>query len=91
MELFKKKLKNYSTNWFDEYEKLICESLKFDVYEMFQQPLANIYMASANDEIENIEMLKKKNVPNLLSENIYEPKLASMILLLNDLSEKRIL
>jgi len=57
---------------------------------MFQQPLANIYMASANDEVETIELLKKKNIPGLLSQNIYEPKLASMILLLNDLSEKRV-
>lgn len=86
----KKKLKNYSTGWFDEYERLINETLRFNVYEMFQQPLANIYVASALDEVDNIELLKKKNIPNLLSDNIYEPKLASMILLLNDLSEKRV-
>jgi len=47
-------------------------------------------MASANDEVETIELLKRKNIPGLLSQNIYEPKLASMILLLNDLSEKRV-
>lgn len=57
---------------------------------MFQQPLANIYVASAHDEVETIELLKKKNIPSLLSDNIYEPRLASMILLLNDLSEKRV-
>jgi len=57
---------------------------------MYQQPLANIYIASANDEIETIEIIKKKNIPSLLCENIYESKLASMILLLNDISEKKI-
>jgi len=90
LELFKKRLKNFSTSWFDEYEKIICETLRFSPYEMYQQPLGNIYMASTQDEIETIELLKKKNIPNLLSENIYEPKLASMILLLSDLTEKRL-
>jgi len=47
-------------------------------------------VASAHDEVETIELLKKKNIPSLLSDNIYEPRLASMILLLNDLSEKRV-
>lgn len=90
MELFKKKLKNFSTPWFEEYERLICETLKFNVYEMYEQPLANIYIASANDEVDTIDMLKKKNLPSLISENILENRVATMILLLNDVSEKRI-
>lgn len=88
--MFKKKLKNNSTSWFEEYERLICETLRFSVYEMYQQPLANIYMCSTSDEIELIDILKKKNIPNLISENVLESRLSSMILLLNDMNEKKI-
>ena len=57
---------------------------------MFQQPLANIYMASTRDEYDTIEFLKKKNNKNLITDHVLETRVSCMILLLNDLSEKKI-
>lgn len=78
-------LKNYSEKWFNEYEKTILEALKFDEYEMYQQPIGNIYLCSIFDEIEEIEFLKKKEkIPPLVFEGVLEQKVPCLLIVLND-------
>ena len=40
----------YCSPWFKEFEKTILESLKFDEYELYQQPLINVFIASIDEK-----------------------------------------
>ena len=87
IEPFFQNIKNYSYPWYHEYEKTLLESLKFNEYEMYQQPFANIYICSIKDEKEHIEALKKQEaMPRLMQEGILETKIPAMVLVLNDKS-----
>ena len=44
------KLKYYSTSWIRNYEKTLFECLSFNEYELYQQPLINIFICSSLDD-----------------------------------------
>ena len=83
------KLKYYSTSWIRNYEKTLFECLSFNEYELYQQPLINIFICSSLDDpsiILNI-LNKKENIPEIISNQIYESPQECLIILLNDLSD----
>ena len=85
LNLYLQKLKYCSEKWFNEYERTIIESLNFDEYEMWQQPLGSIFICSIYDDIEDIELLKKKEkTPPLIVEGVLESKIPSLVIVLND-------
>ena len=83
------KLKYYSSPWFREYEKTLFECLSFDEYELYQQPLINIFICTTLDEpsvITNI-LNTKENIPELILKQIYDPAQENLIIILNDLND----
>jgi hypothetical protein len=86
------KIKNNSFEWYNEYESTLFESTNFNEYELFQQPFAHIFICSINDEIQDIEFLKKReNIPLIIYEGIYEIKMPTMIIVLNDCSAENLI
>ena len=83
------KLKYYSSSWIRNYEKTLFELLSFSEYELFQQPLLNIFICSSLDDPSVIINLlnKKENIPELISNQIYESPQENLIVILNDLSD----
>ena len=83
------KFKYYSSFWIRNYENTLFECLSFSEYELYQQPLINIFICSSLDEpsiIINI-LNKKDNIPELISKQIYESPQENLIIILNDLSD----
>ena len=83
------KLKYYSSPWIINYEKTLFECLSFSEYELYQQPLINIFICSSLDEpsvLINI-LNKNENIPELISKQIYESPQENLIIILNDLSD----
>ena len=84
------KLKFYSSSWIRNYEKTLFECLSFSEYELYQQPLLNIFFCSSLDDpsiIINI-LNKKENIPELISNQIYESPQENLIIIINDLSDE---
>jgi hypothetical protein len=72
----------------NEYEKTIMEALHFDEHEFYQQPFGHILMCSIRDDIETIELLKRKDkYPALISEGVYESRMPTIVLVHNDKSD----
>ena len=85
------KLKDYSNPWLNEYMKLYLEFTKFNESDLLQQPLCFIYICSITDDLKIIMPNRQKNnkiIPPLISEGIYDEDMPSLILILNDKSDK---
>ena len=84
-------LHNYSTPWFNEYEKLIFESLRFSEYELYQQPFMQIFMISQNDTLYDLDSLRTgASMPVNIYEDIYYTKgIPTFVLVLNDTTEEQ--
>ena len=85
------KLKDYTNPWLNEYMKLYFELTKFNECDLLQQPFCFIYVCSITDDLNTIIPNKQKNnkiIPSLISEGIYEEDMPSLILILNDKSDK---
>ena len=85
------KLKYYSSFWIRNYENTLFECLSFSEYELYQQPLINIFICSSLDDpsiIINI-LNKNENIPELISKQIYESPQENLIIILNDLSDDK--
>ena len=82
-------LKYYSSKWIRNYEKTLFECLSFSEYELYQQPLINIFTISSLDEPSVIINLltNMENIPQLISNQIYESPQENLIVILNDLSD----
>ena len=81
------KLKNYSFPWFNEYEQLFFEFIRFYEYELYQQPLSYIYICSIDDNVESVIPSPEK-VPPLISEGLFEANMPVLVLILYDLNDK---
>ena len=83
------KLKYYSSPWIRNYEKTLFECLSFSEYELYQQPLFNIFLCNSLDEPSVIiDILnKQENIPELISKQIYESPQENLIIIINDLSD----
>ena len=83
-------IKYNSTKWYREFEKTLFECLKFDDYELIQQPLINIFICSTDEEASIIrdELIKSKNTPKLIYEERYESPKETIIILVNDSNNK---
>lgn len=82
-------IKNYSFPWGFKFEKTFIECLNFNEYELFQQPFIKVYLCSIKDSIEEIEKLKSKDkIPRLIREGVYENPRPTLLLTLNDKSDK---
>ena len=81
----------YSSPSFTEYEKTLFECLNFDAYELYQQPLVNVFMCTSVDEPSAITNLinTKENIPELILNQIYDPAQENLLIILNDLSDPK--
>ena len=77
-------LKQYSTPWFKEFEKTLLECLHFDEYELYQQPLINIFICSIEEKTSVINDHLCKQVPKIILNKRYESPKESIIITLND-------
>ena len=87
------KLNEFSFPWFSTYIKTIIELIKFNEYELYQQPLCCIYICSIDDNPNDIKpkLSDKKKIPSLIYEGIYEPDMPVLIIIIHDkLEEKKI-
>ena len=87
------KLNEFSFPWFSTYIKTIIELIKFNEYELYQQPLCSIYICSIDDNPNDImpKLSNKKKIPSLIYEGIYEPDMPILIIIIHDkLEEKKI-
>ena len=62
------KLNGFSFPWFSTYIKTIIELIKFNEYELYQQPLCDIYICSIYDNPDNImpKISDKGKIPSLM-------------------------
>ena len=81
-------LNQYSPTYYSEFEKLYFELCKFQESELYQQPLLYIYLCDIHDNINIIQDLLNKSLPQLISSEVYELKTCDLIILLNDQSSK---
>ena len=84
VEPFMNRLKHYSTPWFREFEKTILECLHFDEYELYQQPLINIFICSIEEKTSVINDNLCKQIPKLIFDKRYESSKESIVITLND-------
>ena len=78
----------YCTPWFKEFEKTILECLNFDEYELYQQPLINIFIASIEEKVAIINESLVKKVPKIINDKRYDSSKESVIIILNDCKDK---
>ena len=76
--------------YYDELENLHIELSKFDETNMFQQPLINIYVCSVHDKVNCIMEIEREQRPLLIRERVYEDKITTLIILLNDNCDGRL-
>ena len=88
IQSFLTKLKNYSPNYYLEFEKLFFEICKFQETELYQLPLLNIYLCDINDDVNIISYLISESMPKLISSGAYEQQPIDLLILLNDKSDK---
>ena len=84
VEPFMNRLKHYSTPWFREFEKTILECVHFDEYELYQQPLINIFICSIEEKTSVINDNLCKQIPKLIFDKRYESSKESIVITLND-------
>ena len=87
------KISGFSFPWFNTYIKTICELIKFNECELYQQPLCYIYFCAIDDNIDIIkpQLNDKEKMPSLIYEKIYDPDMPILIIIINDkLQEKQI-
>ena len=84
VEPFLNKLKQFSTPWFKEFEKTLLECLSFDEYELYQQPLINIFICSIEEKTSVINDNLCKQIPKLINDKRYESSKESINITLND-------
>ena len=79
-------IKYNSTKWYREYEKTLLECLKFDDYELLQQPLINIFICQIDEPVSIIkdELYKSNNIPKLINEERYDSPKENIIILINE-------
>ena len=72
--------------WCNAFERMLFELLKCQKTEMYQQPIANVYMCSIDEDVSVINELKHRdNVPLLLKDNKYyfQPEINLLIVLID--------
>ena len=79
--------KNYEMPWYEEFEQIIFECMKFNECELYQQPLLNIVFLTPSDAINCINQIKNKDNPSLISERIYFDNIVNLAIVLNDYSD----
>ena len=84
VEPFLNRLKQFSTPWYKEFEKTLLECLHFDEYELYQQPLINIFICYIEEKISVINDNLVKQVPKLIADKRYDSSKESIIITLND-------
>ena len=88
IEIDQSKLKYYSLPWFRNFEKILFETLYFNPYELYQQPLIVIYICSLNEDPNVINELDKgDNLPFNLKIGYYNQPEIKLIIVLNDNSD----
>ena len=82
------KLLSFSFPWFGKYISAINELLRFNEYELFQQPLCYIYFCALNDSLDIIKpkLTEKNKIPQLIYERKFDPDMPTLIIILNDKS-----
>lgn len=78
---------NYEMPWYEEFEQIIFECMKFNECELYQQPLLNIVFLTPSDAINCINQIKNKDNPSLISERIYFDNIVNLAIVLNDYSD----
>jgi len=65
--------------------------IKFNEYELYQQPLCDIYICSIYDNPDNImpKISDKGKIPSLIYERIYEPDMPVLIIIIHDKSDEK--
>ena len=89
-EPFMNRLKHFSTPWFREFEKTILECLQFDEYELYQQPLINIFICSIEEKTSVINDKLCKEIPKLIFDKRYESSKESIVITLNDCKDHQL-
>ena len=83
------KIKYYSFPWGNKFEQTLFECLKFNECEMYQYPLVGVYICSLSERVDVIEEFKRiDKVPRLIKEGIFDRPKATLVLILNDKSDK---
>ena len=86
-------MSGFSFPWFNIYIKTICELIRFNECELYQQPLCFIYFCAIDDDVDIIkpQLNDKEKMPPLIYEKIYDPDMPILIIIINDkLQEKQI-
>ena len=80
---------SYSSQWYKEYEDLYFECERFDEYELFQQPILQVFIICINED-ENIinELNKKGNLPKLIFNERYEAPKKNLLIVLTDMQNE---
>ena len=87
------KLSGFSFPWFKAYIKTICELIRFNECELYQQPLCYIYICSIDDSLDIIkpQLNERDKIPSLIYERIFDPDMPILIIIINDkLQEKQL-
>ena len=84
-DVYLSKLQNYSLPWFQEYENVAFELMRFFKYEQYQQPLLYVYVVSLDDDAKTINYFQ--NMPLLVNDGVYNKKLPSLVIVLHDQME----
>ena len=85
------KLSGFSFSWFNIYIKTICELIKFNECELYQQPLCFIYFCSIDDNLDIIkpQLNEREKIPSLIYERIYDPDMPILIIIINDKMDEK--
>jgi len=89
-EPFLIKLKHFSTPWFREFEKTFLECLHFDPYELYQQPLINIFIVSIKESASVINKDLVPQAPKLIEEKYYDSSKETIVIILNDCKDEQL-
>ena len=89
-EPFLNRLKHYSTIWYKEFEKTLIECLHFDEYELYQQPLINIFICSIEEKTSVINDNLCKQIPKLINDKRYDSSKESIVITLNDCKDHQL-
>ena len=89
-EPFLIKLKHFSTPWFREFEKTFLECLHFDPYELYQQPLINIFIVSIKESANVINKDLVPQSPKLIEEKYYDSSKETIVIVLNDCKDEQL-
>ena len=79
-------LSGFSFPWFNTYVKTICELIRFNESELYQQPLCFVYFCAIDDNLDIIKpkLNEKEKIPSLIYERIYDPDMPILIIIIND-------